>query len=80
MQKLTIDKEALEEKAEELLEKAVEKKKVGMFRGIQTRIMIALVVTMLVSSGFITAMAIERFSDSLSQRVHSEMLGLAKAY
>lgn len=80
MHKLTIDKEALEEKAEELLEKAVEKKKVGMFRGIQTRIMIALVVTMLVSSGFITVMAIERFSDSLSQRVHSEMLGLAKAY
>lgn len=80
MQKLTIDKEALEEKAEELLEKAVEKKKVGMFRGIQTRIMIALVVTMIVSSGFITVMAIERFSDSLSQRVHSEMLGLAKAY
>lgn len=80
MQKLAIDKEALEEKTEELLEKVAEKKKVGMFRGIQSRVMIALVVTMLVSAGFITFMAIERFSDSLSQRVNSEMLGLAKAY
>ena len=80
MQKLAIDKEALEEKTEELLEKVAEKKKVGMFRGIQSRVMIALVVTMLVSAGFITFMAIERFSDSLSQRVNSEMLGLAKVY
>lgn len=45
---LNIDKEAIGEKAEQLLEKAVEKKKVGMFRGIQSRIMMALVLTMAV--------------------------------
>lgn len=80
MQKLNIDKEAIEEKAEALLEKAVEKKKIGMFRGIQSRIMIALVITMFLSSGIMTVMAVEQFSDTLSQRVNSEMLGLAKAY
>lgn len=80
MQKVNIDREAIEEKAEALLEKAVEKKKVGMFRGIQSRIMIALVVTMLISTGLMMVMAIEQFSDTLSQRVESEMLGLSKAY
>lgn len=77
---LNIDKEALEEKAEALLEKAVEKKKVGMFRGIQSRIMIVLIITMLVCTGTTVAMAINEFSKELTEKVSSEMLSLATAY
>lgn len=77
---LNINKEALEEKAEALLEKAVEKKKVGMFRGIQSRIMIVLIITMLVCTGTTVAMAINEFSKELTERVSSEILSLATAY
>lgn len=44
--------EELENKAEEILEKVVEKKKIGMFRGIQTRIMILVLVATAISIFF----------------------------
>lgn len=77
---LNIDRVAIEEKAEQLLEKAVEKKKVGMFRGIQSRIMMALVVTMAVCIFMTIGMAITQFTEALSSRVSSEMLSMAEAY
>lgn len=77
---LNIDKKALEQKAEQLLEKTVEKKKVGMFRGIQSRIMTALIITMLLCTCLTINMAIIEFKDTLNIRVKSEMLSLAKAY
>jgi len=77
---LNVDRAALEEKAGVLLEKAVEKKKVGMFRGIQTRIMTALIAAVVVSVSVMTVIAIESFKEALTKRVESEMLGLAVAY
>lgn len=77
---LNIDRKAIEEKAEQALEKAVEKKKVGMFRGIQSRIMMALVLTMAVCIFMTIGMAISKFTEALSSRVSSEMLSMAEAY
>lgn len=79
-QKLNIDREALENKAEQLLEKAVEKKKVGMFRGIQTRVMIAMLVTAVLSVGVVMGMAIRQTKASLTERVMGDMLTMVKAY
>lgn len=79
-QNFNIDRKALEDKAEQLLEKAVEKKKVGMFRGIQTRVMIAMILTMLVSAGFVTWMAIEQTGTALTDRVMGDMKTMVDAY
>lgn len=79
-QKLNIDRAALENKAEQLLEKAVEKKKVGMFRGIQTRVMIAMLVTAVLSVGIVMGMAIQKIKASLTERVMEDMLTMVKAY
>lgn len=79
-QKLNIDRAALENKAEQLLEKAVEKKKVGMFRGIQTRVMIAMLVTAVLSVGIVMGMAIQKTKASLTERVMEDMLTMVKAY
>ncbi len=79
-QNFNIDRKALEDKAEQLLEKAVEKKKVGMFRGIQTRVMIAMVLTMLVSAGFVIWMAIVQTSAALTERVKGDLQTMVDAY
>lgn len=79
-QKLNIDREALGNKAEQLLEKAVEKRKVGMFRGIQTRVMIAMLVTMALSVGIVMGMAIRQTREALTERVKGDMLTLVEAY
>lgn len=79
-QSLNIDREALENKAEQLLEKAVEKKKVGMFRGIQARVMTAMILTMIVSAGFVIWMAIDQSSKALTERVTGDMLTLVESY
>lgn len=79
-QKLNIDREALGNKAEQLLEKAVEKRKVGMFRGIQTRVMIAMLVTMVLSVGIVMGMAIRQTKAALTERVKGDMLTLVEAY
>ncbi len=79
-QKLNIDREALGNKAEQLLEKAVEKRKVGMFRGIQTRVMIAMLVTMGLSVGIVMGMAIRQTREALTERVKGDMLTLVEAY
>lgn len=79
-QNLNFDREAFENKAEELLEKAVEKKKVGMFRGIQTRVLTAMLVTMLVSAGLVTWMAIEQTKAALTERISGDMMTIVDAY
>ncbi len=79
-QKLNIDRAALENKAEQMLEKAVEKRKVGMFRGIQTRVMIAMLVTAVLSVGIVMAMAIRVTKESLTDRVKGDILTLVEAY
>lgn len=79
-QSLNIDREALENKAEQLLEKAVEKKKVGMFRGIQARVMTAMILTMIVSAGFVIWMVIDQSSKALTERVTGDMLTLVESY
>ena len=53
-QDLNIDVKALEDKADEILEKVVEKKKVGMFRGIQTRVMTAMMLTAVICVVLVT--------------------------
>ncbi len=77
---LNIDRKALEEKAEQMLEKAVEKKKVGMFKGIRTRILIALFMTMLLSMGLMAWAAIGKTTDALTERVKGDMLKMVGAY
>jgi len=77
---LNIDKAALEDKAERLVENTMAKKKVGMFRGIQTRVMIAMLVTMIVSAGFVTWIAVEQTRNALTERVKGDMLNLVEAY
>lgn len=77
---LNTSKAVLENKAEEMLEKAVEKKKVGMFRGIRTRILIALFVTMFVSMGLMAWAAISKSTDALTERVKGDMLKMVNAY
>lgn len=79
-QNLNIDKEALENRAEQMLEKAIEKKKVGMFKGIQTRVLTAMLVTMFISAGLVTWMAIEQTKTALTERVKGDMLTLVEAY
>lgn len=79
-QNLNIGRAALENKAEQLLENAVEKKKVGMFRGIQTRVMTAMIVTMIVSAGLVIWMAIDQSSKALTERVTGDMLTLVESY
>lgn len=79
-QNFNIDRAALGNKAEQLLEKAVEKKKVGMFRGIQTRVMTAMIVTMIVSAGLAIGMAIDQSSKALTERVKGDMLTLVESY
>lgn len=79
-QRLNIDKEALEDKAEQLLEKAVEKKKIGMFRGIQARVMTAMILTMILSAGLVVWMAIDQTSRALTERVTEDMLTLVESY
>lgn len=77
---LNIDRAALESRAGELLEKAVEKKKVGMFRGIQTRVMIAMLVAAFVSVSFIMGAAIRQMKLALTERVKGDMMTLVEAY
>lgn len=77
---LKIDEKALEEKAGQLLEKAAEKKKVGMLRGIQSRIMILTIFAVAVSVVLITVVGIQAFSESLTSMVMSNMQSQAVAY
>ncbi len=79
-QNLNIDRAALEDKAERLVENTMAKKKVGMFRGIQTRVMIAMLVTMFVSAGLVTWIAVEQTRSALTERVKGDMLNLVEAY
>ncbi len=79
-QNLNIDRGALEDKAERFVENTMAKKKVGMFRGIQTRVMIAMLVTMFVSAGLVTWIAVEQTRSALTERVKGDMLNLVEAY
>ncbi len=75
-----MNREELENKAEEILEKVVEKKKVGMFRGIQTRIMILVLVATAISIFFCLWTGIPLFQKFLGNSVKSNMKSLAMAY
>ena len=79
-QELNISKQALEEKAEQVLEKAVEKKKVGMFRGIQSRIVTLIVCAVVFSAAVLTYSGISAFSEGLKSRITEDMAALAEAY
>lgn len=77
---LRLDGKKLENKAEDVLERVVEKKKVGMFRGIQARIMILVLAAVAVTMGLSLWSGIPMFTDSLSSSVKSNMKALALAY
>lgn len=79
-QNLNIDAKALEDKADEILEKVVEKKKVGMFRGIQTRVLTAMMLTAVVCVSLVMIMAIEQSRAALTERVLGDMHTLVDAY
>ncbi len=77
---LNIDKKAMEDKAEEVMTKMAETGKVGMFRGIQTRIMSLVIVAVIISAACFMISGIGTFSDALTSTVKDSMLSLAKAY
>lgn len=79
-QDLNIDVKALEDKADEILEKVVEKKKVGMFRGIQTRVMTAMMLTAIICVVLVMALAVAQSKASLKKRVMGDMQTLVDAY
>lgn len=79
-QNLNIDRAALENKAEELLEKVVEKKKVGMFRGIQTRVLTTMILTAVICVVLVMELAIAQSKASLTKRVMGDMQTLVDAY
>lgn len=79
-QELNINRQAIEEKAEQVIEKAVEKKKVGMFRGIQSRIVTLIVCAVVFSAVILTYSGIEAFSAGLKSRITEDMVSLATAY
>lgn len=79
-QNLNIDRAALENKAEELLEKVVEKKKVGMFRGIQTRVLTSMMLTAVICVVLVMELAIAQSKASLTKRVMGDMQTLVDAY
>lgn len=70
----------LENKAVDVLGKVVEKKKVGMFRGIQTRIMFLVVMAVAVTIFLSLWTGIPMFTESLSSSVKNNMKALALAY
>lgn len=74
------DKKKLENKAEDVLERVVEKKKVGMFRGIQTRILMLVLGAVVITIIFSLWTGIPLFEDALSSTVKSNMKSLAIAY
>lgn len=79
-QDFNIDVKALEDKADEFLEKVVEKKKVGMFRGIQTRVLTAMMLTAIVCVSLVMMMAMEQSKTALKERVMGDMHTLVDAY
>jgi len=70
----------LENKAVDVLGKVAEKKKVGMFRGIQTRIMFLVLAAVAVTMFLCLWTGIPMFTDSLSSSVKTNMRALALAY
>lgn len=79
-QELNINRQAIEEKAEQIIEKAVEKKKVGMFRGIQSRIVTLIVCAVVFSAVILTYSGINAFSSGLKSRITEDIVSLAEAY
>lgn len=79
-QELNINKQAIEEKAEQVIEKAVAKKKIGMFRGIQSRIVTLIVCAVVFSAVILTYSGIDAFSRGLKSRITEDMVSLAEAY
>ncbi|MGN0484042.1 MAG: methyl-accepting chemotaxis protein [Lachnospiraceae bacterium] len=75
-----LSREELENKAEDILEKVVEKKKVGMFRGIQTRIMSLVLIATAISIFFCLWTGIPLFQKSLGNSIKSNMKSMAMAY
>jgi methyl-accepting chemotaxis protein len=55
-------------------------KKYNVFSGIQAKIMISLVGAVIISMGVLTVIAINAFTDALTDRGSKDMLSLAKAY
>lgn len=79
-QELNMGRQAIEEKAEKVLEKAVEKKKVGMFRGIQSRIVTLIACAVVFSAVVLTYSGISAFNQGLKNRITEDMTCLAEAY
>lgn len=79
-QNLNIDMKALEGKADEFLEKVVEKKKVGMFRGIQTRVLTAMMLTAVICVSVVMILAINQTKAALTDRVMGDMRTMVDAY
>lgn len=79
-QALNNGKQVIGEKAEAVLERAIEKKKVGMFRGIQSRIVTLIVCAVVFSSVILTYSGIDAYSKGLKNRIRDDMTALAEAY
>lgn len=77
---LNIDGKKLEAKAEEVLEKVVEKKKVGMFRGIQTRILMLVFASVIFSVIMFLWTGIPLFREALDSLVKANMKSIVQAY
>lgn len=79
-QKAAKDAAALESKAEAAIEDIAVKKKIGMFRGIQTRILILVFVSVVITIGLFLWTGIPAFNKALDTNVKSAMLSEVKGY
>lgn len=77
---LHIDRQVIEDKAEEIMTKMAESGKVGMFRGIQTRIMSLVICAVMIAVACFLVTGINTFSNALTDTVKTSMHALADAY
>ncbi len=75
-----IDREAMEDRAEQVLSKVAETGKVGMFKGIQTRIMSLVITAVVITAACFLISGIGTFKSALTDTVKHSMLSLAQAY
>lgn len=80
VQKVENNAAALEAKAETAIENVAVKKKIGMFRGIQTRILLLVCISVVLTIGLFMWTGIRSFSDALDTNIKNAMLAEVKGY
>jgi len=68
------------EKKNDLSDKEVKKKKVGMLQGIQARVLAAMLLTAVICVAFVMEMAIRQSKEAMTERLMGDMLTMVDAY